>query len=105
MNFVSIETATHDQIESVLDEVFERLEPGFIPHMRESQAMKLARLAARRHKVEPHDIFGACRSARLVKARRDAWRMARSLGWSLLEIGKQFNRDHTTILHGLRAIK
>jgi chromosomal replication initiation ATPase DnaA len=104
MKFVSIETATHDSVEQALDAAFARVVPGFIPRCRNSQALKLAKLAADRYGVTVDAIFSERRRRAEVLARRDAWRMARTLGWSLPEIGERFNRDHTTILHGLRQI-
>lgn len=104
MKFVSIETATHDSIEQALDAAFAKVDRDFIPRCRNSQALKLAQLAADRYGVDVEAIFSERKRKAEVMARRDAWRMARTLGWSLPEIGERFNRDHTTILHGLRAV-
>jgi chromosomal replication initiation ATPase DnaA len=51
------------------------------------------------------DLIGRSRFARIVRARHDAvhecWLRRR---WSTPQIGKAFgDRDHTTVLHGVRA--
>lgn len=57
--------------------------------------------------VEEFDIPWAVlvspsREGHLLKPRRKIWHMLRNEGLSLPQIGKMFNRDHTTIMHGLR---
>lgn len=65
-------------------------------------ALGFAATASMKHGVPVDRIFSDTREARVVAARRDAWKLARAAGWSLTEIGRAFNRDHTTILVGLR---
>ena len=65
-------------------------------------AMGFATVASMKHGVPVWSIFGPRKEARIVRARWDAWALARAAGWTLPEIGRAFNRDHTTILHGLR---
>lgn len=55
----------------------------------------------------PIDVMTSrCRVQRQVKARMVAWYFIReSLACSLKDMGNHFNRDHTSILHGLSVIK
>lgn len=55
------------------------------------------------HCVALADLKGPCRSRTLVRVRREIWAMLRQRGWSLCRIGTEFNRDHSTVLHGLRS--
>lgn len=42
----------------------------------------------------------------LVEARQELyWQIYKNTNWSLPRIGKLFNKDHTTILHGLRRVE
>lgn len=65
-------------------------------------ALGFATIASMKHGVPVKDIFAPTRQARIVAARRDAWRLARAAGWTFPEIGRAFNRDHSTIIQGLR---
>ena len=38
-------------------------------------------------------------------ARQDAWLEIYHEGYSMPRIGRFFNRDHTTVLHGIKAAK
>lgn len=114
MNFVSIETATLESIKEAVDGAFSKvfskpidttlddpLDP-FMPSFKQSQAQRMAEIAAKRYGVSVEDVLGPSKEKHFVEARRYAWKMARRSGWSLTEIGRAFNRDHTTILVGLR---
>lgn len=48
------------------------------------------------------DIMGRSRLAYLCRIRELIWFIAHQNGASLPQIGRVFNRDHTTILSGLR---
>lgn len=49
------------------------------------------------------ELKGPRRAASIVRGRQKAWwRMSRELGMSLPAIGRRMNRDHTTILWGIR---
>ena len=62
----------------------------------------IIRQVASKHGVPEKLITGYNREAHIVAARFEAWRIARKLGWSLPRIGREFKRDHTTIMNGLR---
>jgi chromosomal replication initiation ATPase DnaA len=51
------------------------------------------------------DLIGRSRDRHICQARFSAYRALRDLGWSQARIGRAFQRDHTTILHGLRVVK
>jgi len=60
--------------------------------------------------VSPRDILGRCRDFRYVRARQEvAWRLRQALDnhgkprFSMPQIGAWMDRDHTTILHAVRA--
>lgn len=61
----------------------------------------IARIA-KLHDVEPDDITGPSRASEICEARFCVMRELRAKGWSTPRIGRLLNRDHTTIVHGLR---
>ena len=64
----------------------------------------IARQVAAWHRVTVLALRGEGRSRKLVIARQEAfYRCRRELGRSLPQIGNFFGRDHTTVLHGIRA--
>lgn len=62
--------------------------------------VKILHDVATRHDMTPDDVIGKCRSPRYVKARQEAFYLLRAAGYSMLQIGRFCNRDHTTVLHG-----
>ena len=60
---------------------------------------------AKRHRVSPAAITGRSRGRSLVKARYDAIRSVREAfpELSSTDLGRVFKRDHTSILHALKA--
>ena len=59
---------------------------------------------AKRHMISPKDILSNSRRNFIVVARQEVcWRLHKELKMSLPQIGRRLNRDHTTILHSLRA--
>lgn len=60
---------------------------------------------AKKHGFRVDDILGIRRNVPLVTARHEAmWRIYWETTYSLPAIGRIFNRDHTTILHGVRKV-
>ena len=56
------------------------------------------------HGVTVEDVLGPSRSRPLVRPRQEAmYRVYDETSLSLLEIGRRFNRDHTTVLHAVQA--
>jgi hypothetical protein len=55
--------------------------------------------------VPPDEILSASRKMKVSHARQWAqWLMARHGGISVSEIGRRFNRDHTSVLHSIKAV-
>lgn len=48
------------------------------------------------------DIMGKSRKAALCRVRERIWLQAHEAGFSSVQIGRVFKRDHTSILHGIR---
>lgn len=60
---------------------------------------------AREHGVTVEMIKGRARYPRkLIEARFETYALLHRKGWSLPMIGRHLNRDHTTVLHGLRQV-
>ena len=56
--------------------------------------------------LERDDLISKSRSRPLTTARHVAMYLLRELtGLSLIKIGEQFDRDHTTALHGIKKIE
>jgi hypothetical protein len=51
------------------------------------------------------DLMGTTRTAKVCRVRHRLFYEFNSEGMSLPEIGRFFNRDHTTVLHGVNAEK
>lgn len=60
-----------------------------------------------RENLTVSDLHGQRRTVRFVRARQEAiYRVSKATGWSLPRIGRHFgDRDHTTILHSIRAVQ
>lgn len=65
---------------------------------------QIARRTAERHGVSLDDMMGLSRRPRIAQARQEAMHEIRqATTFSLPQIGRFFNRDHTTVIHGVRA--
>lgn len=54
----------------------------------------------------PNDILSKCRERRFVKARfLSIYFIKQKTDFTLVTIGKIFNRDHASIIHALKTIK
>lgn len=59
---------------------------------------------ARQYDVTLDDMLGNCRHQPCVRARQAMWCLLYDRGhWSINRIGEIFDRDHTTVSHGIRA--
>lgn len=56
----------------------------------------------RRFGVAPQEILGPFRDQRIVVARHAAFSELRDAGLTLPRIAKVMNRDHTTVMYGIR---
>jgi chromosomal replication initiation ATPase DnaA len=57
-----------------------------------------------KHGITPDELTGPRRYPHLVKARREVIRHMRARDYSLPRIARALHRDHTTILHHMRAM-
>lgn len=92
---LEIDDATHDAVEA-----------EFPPMFRRPSAQAILRAVAASFDVAPADILAMRRTSRVVTARQAAMHLVRRLTHlSLPQIGTLFDRDHTTVLHAVRAIE
>lgn len=68
------------------------------------RARLYACIAAANHGVTIAQVFGEGRRAPVCRARWEAWERLYRDGLTLAAIGRQFGRDHSSVLHGLRKI-
>jgi chromosomal replication initiator protein len=55
--------------------------------------------------VPPDELLSARRTPRVARARQVAMYLARELtSLSLAQIAREFNRDHSTVLHAIRSV-
>ena len=57
---------------------------------------------ARDHGLTADDLTGPSRVPAVCVVRRCAMKALRAKGWSTPRIGRLLNRDHSTVVHGLR---
>ena len=100
-------------MENILDDVFTKVfgevftGAAEMPrHDRIGRARRIVKQEAEKAGVCREDIFADDRTRQAIIARHSVMHRLRvELGWSLGQIGQHLGRDHTTILHGIRAHK
>lgn len=61
---------------------------------------------ARQHGLLPEELTGRSRARHIIPARQEAmWMVHRRAGLPLTATGDLFDRDHTTVLHGVRRVE
>lgn len=76
---------------------------GFGAAVAATPATILINEVARKHQISPAEMLSKRRNRYLVRARWEAmWRMNKDLCWSLPQIGKVFDCDHSTVHHGVK---
>jgi chromosomal replication initiation ATPase DnaA len=55
--------------------------------------------------IAPHVIRGKHRDREYIIARHMVWRWLNRNGFTFAEIGRFYNRDHTTIFHACRKVR
>lgn len=79
--------------------------PGFRPFLQD-EAREIVRGVSRQTGIPVEDIMGYSRRPEIVMARHGAiWLIRDRLGWSLMRLGRFFNRDHSTIHRALRRVE
>jgi hypothetical protein len=82
---------------------FQEMDPVSPWPMRGAHWRLIAREVAQKHKVRVSDLLSNRRFKDIVTARHEAfWRCREETAMSLTQIGLRFNKDHTTVLHGIR---
>ena len=62
------------------------------------------RISAQKFGVTVSDIMGQRRTWPIAHARQEAMRLAHATdAYTLVQIGRFFGRDHSTVLHGIKA--
>jgi len=56
-----------------------------------------------KHEITVEEMAGPKRQPRQIHPRHEAMFKMRKVGYSYSEIGRFFGRDHTTVMHGVRA--
>lgn len=74
-----------------------------IPSGRELAILEIAEEVSDATGIPTAVITGDSRVRHIAHARQLVYYIAHRAGFSLTEIGMVFRRDHTTILHGIRA--
>lgn len=76
-----------------------------IIHVNRRPAMFIIEQVAKRWDLSAEDLLGPSRLKRIAHPRQQAmYEIRETLGYSLPRIGRIFgNRDHTTVLHSVRA--
>lgn len=64
--------------------------------------MILIRKVAEIHNVTVDDMMGNGRTSKFVEARQEAFYALHKRGLSYSEIGRIMNRDHSTVMYGVR---
>ncbi len=80
------------------------LEAGGVAKPRADVATLVA-FVARRHGIEPAHIYGRSHRPEYAHPRQEVMFLADKAGHSQAAIGRALDRDHTTIIHGIRAHK
>ena len=86
--------------------VDELLRDIFAAHYRQVSIEQIQSVVAEHYKLSKAELLGDCKSRSVARPRQMAMVMARGLtSRSLPEIGRAFNRDHSTVLSACRKIK
>lgn len=78
------------------------LESADVPRCRAS-VIAIVGFVARRHGISPAHIYGDSRRPEFVRPRQQVMWLADKLGYSSAAIGRELGRDHSTVLHGIKA--
>lgn len=81
-------------------------ESSFSPQRRSVSAKTVVDKVAKYYSLLPSDLLGKSRTKDIKNARQVAmFLMSDELGLSTVKIGAEFNKDHTTIMHGIKVVK
>lgn len=71
----------------------------------DATARQITREVARRCGLRMADIMGPQTTAKIARARQIVMLACHAAGLTTTEIGKFLSRDHSTVIHGIRAEK
>lgn len=79
---------------------------GYIPGQNDTRTMKeIARDVAAEHGVTVDQMMAVSRKRPIAQIRQEAMAQIYATGrYSLTQVGRFFNRDHTTVLHACRSV-
>lgn len=60
---------------------------------------------ALQHSIPAHDFFGPTRTHDVAHKRQECMSELHRQGFTLSQIARLFGRDHTTVIHGIEAVK
>lgn len=66
--------------------------------LEERGLLEQCRAIALKHNVLMKEICSRARTKRISEARRKVWKHLHKIGFSFPEIGRLFDRDHTTVV-------
>ena len=72
---------------------------------RQTPMRKIAEATADYHGLKARNLFNASRARRYSWPRQDAMLRMHNAGWGLSDIGRFFNFDHTTVIHGIKSAR
>lgn len=67
-----------------------------------SKVLNFSALICQRNDVRLSDVIGRARERHITAVRHFIWSELYAQGYSFPEIGREFGRDHTTVLAGVR---
>lgn len=71
-----------------------------------NRGLRIIELVSGVTEIPVADIIGPCRRAEISEARHlAAWLMREGGDMTLREIGRELNRDHSTVVHSLHVVK
>jgi chromosomal replication initiation ATPase DnaA len=76
-----------------------------VARLRTANVWQLIESICAAYKVSPFAVTSRNRRKRVSEARQEIWRILKADGMSYPELGELFNRDHTTIVHGVQQAK
>jgi len=84
----------------------EAIKPNRVIYSRSDFRHEILKEAASKYNIDPREIFQHKRNANVVLSRREVcWRLRSERGMSYALIGRVLNRDHTSIMHAIKAYK
>ena len=87
-------------------EVLNEIGSSIQPQKHHLSAKQLVEKVAKYYNLSSKDLYGTSRIKDIKNARQVAmYLMNEELGLSTVKIGNEFNKDHTTIMHGIKVVR